>query len=320
MLKSKILKDLEENRGKPISGQTLAEKNNVSRNAVWKAINALKEDGHEIISGRNKGYYLSESSDKVSAEGIRSYLGDRLSDVEIMVYDELDSTNNEAKRKINTYGAQTKLLVAETQTEGRGRIGKSFFSPPGSGIYMSVYYRSPKGVRNPMMVTMAAAVAVVRTIEMFTDIKPGIKWVNDIFIGDKKCCAILTEAVTDLETGLSSDIIVGIGLNVRPVDFPPELSDIVTSLGITDVTRNQLIAELLTNLSELCRNERETFMEEYIAHSNVNGKHIKYEVDGKACLGTVVTVKKSGALEVKRDSGETDMVTTGEILFREKFK
>ncbi len=318
MLKEKILQDLEENRGMPISGQELARKYDVSRNAVWKAVNSLKEEGHDIISGKNRGYYISETCDKVSAQGIRSFLPDEYKGMNIKCFDSIDSTNSEVKRQL-IEGLESPFLVyAETQTGGRGRLGRSFFSPPGAGIYMSLYYKVDGGVKSPMQITMAAAVAVIRAIEKLTKVKPSVKWVNDIFIGDKKTGGILTESVMSLENGMLENVIVGIGINVKKVKLPPELKDIVTSIGDKSLNRNMFIAEIIKNLLILFSEmDVDNFMDEYIEHSNVTGKKVKYESESGSAIGIVQGIERDGSLLVKREDGIKDRVVTGEILFRE---
>ena len=329
MLKDDIIRELEENKGVPLSGQYLADKYSVSRNAVWKTINQLKKSGYDIVSGHNSGYYLAEENDIISEQGISVALPEKDKDLRVKVYDVIDSTNNEAKRLMISEEIDRMLLVANQQTGGRGRLGRSFYSPADSGIYMSLIYRVPGGVRNPMMITMAAAVAVVRAIEKLTDIKPGIKWVNDIFVGDKKVCGILTEAVTDLETGMAERIVVGIGINVRKEDFPAELTNIASSLRVEDVTRNRIIAEVTHNLLELFDAfDAASFMPEYISHNIVVGKRVGYErtvknagIEGSVktgteyekAIGVVKEVCDDGSLLVAGDDGIEDRIFTGEI-------
>ncbi len=348
MLRDDIVKELEENRGVPLSGQYLADKYNVSRNAVWKTVNALKKSGYVIVSGKNSGYYLAEGNDIISEQGIRYFLGSDDNELPIKVYDVIDSTNNEAKRLMISDDVSRMLLVANQQTAGRGRLGRNFYSPADSGIYMSLIYRVPGGVKNPMMITMAAAVAVVRAIEKLTDIRPGIKWVNDIFVGDKKVCGILSEAVTDLETGMAENIVVGIGINMKKSNFPEELRSIASSLYAEDVTRNHMIAEVTNNLIELFGSfDAEIFMPEYISHNIVVGKRVGFEriasgktvqkagsddgadkasSDGRQLMnavpvyekvyGTVKEVCSDGALLVVSDDGTEERIFTGEIKMR----
>lgn len=270
MLKDELLIDFEKNRGVPISGQTLADIHHVSRNAVWKAVNSLKEEGYEILSFRNKGYYIPKESDVLSAEAIRLSFDDTaLKNIEIEVFDSVDSTNTEAKRQlISDQITFPKLILANEQTAGRGRIGKSFYSPKNSGIYMSLVYHLEKPLQRAELVTLAAAVAVVRTLQPYISEKLRLKWVNDIFIGDRKICGILSEAVSDLEMGQIQNIVVGIGINLKTVEFPKELKSIAGSAGLDHMNRNEVIARLTNELCRLYRNVEDTsFMKEYLEHA-----------------------------------------------------
>ncbi|MBR0146146.1 MAG: biotin--[Eubacterium sp.] len=275
MLKNDVLKTLESMRPEPVSGQALADRFGVSRNAVWKVINQLKDEGHKITSVR-AGYYLEEESDILSAPGIRFFLspdaateGEASKDIpEIVVYDSIDSTNNEAKRRLGAGDNQNLLIVADTQTAGRGRMGHSFYSPKHTGIYMTLSVELDQPLYQPERITLAAAVAVVRAVEPFLTEQLRLKWVNDIFLGDKKVCGILSEGITDLETGLIQHAIVGIGLNVRPLDFPVDLEGIAGSLGLLSPTRNEIVGRITTELLCLYRElGSDRYLEEYLARS-----------------------------------------------------
>jgi len=327
MLKDDIIRELEENRGVPVSGQYLADKYNVSRNAVWKTINNLKKAGYQVVSATNSGYFLAEETDVISAQGIKTFLSDENKNIRIEVHEKIDSTNNEAKRLIISETVDKMLIVANEQTGGRGRLGRKFYSPADSGIYMSLIYHVPGGVKNPMLITMAAAVAVSRTIEKLTDVHTGIKWVNDIFVGERKVCGILTEAVSDLETGRLENVVVGIGINVKAENFPEELRNIADTLNVEKVTRNQIIAGVLTELLKLYDSfDSNDFMPEYIEHNIVVGRRVRYERPNPAgdtdsdnkdniVIGTVEEVCKDGSLRVKSDDGIESCIFTGEIIF-----
>lgn len=317
MLKEDILRELESHRNIPVSGQTLADKYCVSRNAVWKAVNALKKDGYEIVSSSNKGYYIPDSCDIISEQGIRKDLKEPYKQLDIRTFSVIDSTNNEAKRILATEDCDRVLIVADAQEKGRGRLGRSFYSPESSGIYMTLIYRTREGVPSPMLITMAAAVAVVRAIESLTNIKPGLKWVNDIFVGDKKAGGILTEAMTDLETGRVETVAVGIGLNIRKQEFPDHLEDVAVSLDITEVNRNRIIAEITGNLLSLYDTMNpDCFMDEYIRHSIVIGKTVRYEKNGEILTAAVKGISKDGSLVIADDNGQEDYLNSGEILLK----
>ncbi len=320
MLKEELLKELESHRNTPISGQMLAERYHVSRNAVWKAINALKNEGYEIVSSSKTGYYIPEKSDVLSGYAIQAYLPEAYRNLEIRTYDSVDSTNNEAKRILATETCGNMLLVAKEQKSGRGRQGRSFYSPGEAGIYMTLIYKLKEDIQSPALITMAAAVGVVRAIESLSDYKMGLKWVNDIYYGSQKAGGILTEAVTDLETGKMEYVVVGIGLNIRKQELPEELKRIVVSLDMSDVNRNRLIAEITRHILDLYQEMNpESYMEDYIGHSIVLGKEIEYEKESQVFTATVTGISLDGRLEIRNEAGEKESLTGGEIHIRNMY-
>ena len=178
-VKIDVLKILEENKNTCLSGELIAQSIGVSRAAVWKAINSLKEEGYEIESLNNKGYRLLETSDILSAPAIKNFLKE---DVSLLVLKEVDSTNTYAK-KLAIEGAENKTaVIAEHQTKGRGRIGRNFYSPEKTGLYMSIILRPEKTAEETLFITIGAALAVCRAMEKISDVKPQIKWVwNTLF-------------------------------------------------------------------------------------------------------------------------------------------
>ena len=267
MLRDDVLRALEENRDTAVSGQALADRFGVSRNAVWKVINQLREDGHEILSDGNKGYRLDYASDVLSEAGIRVFLPKR-EDLKIAVYPTIDSTNNEAKRRLGAGDGGDLLIVADAQTAGRGRMGHTFYSPEGSGIYMTLSIDLANPLYQPERITLAAAVAVVRALHPYLNEELRLKWVNDIFYREKKVCGILSEGVTDLETGLIQHAIVGIGINVRPAEFPEELRDIAGTLGILSPSRNEITGRIVSELLDLYQDlSSDLYLQEYLKFS-----------------------------------------------------
>ncbi len=316
-LKRSLLAELEASRNTDLSGQKLAEKLGVSRNAVWKGINALRKDGHEILSGTNRGYRLSESSDLLSAEGISRHLAAGAKGLRVFVFKETDSTNNEAKRMLADGRRENFLVAAEHQTGGRGRNGRRFYSPSRAGIYMTLAIHPGPGAANPVSITTAAAVAVVRAIEKLTDKKPLIKWVNDIFLDGGKICGILTEAIMDVETGTIQSVIVGIGVNVSAVELPEELNGIAAALEPSGLTRNRLAAEIINQIMALAADlSDKSYLEDYRARSMVLGKRIAYCQNGVFRQATAVGIDENGGLLIRNDDGGTETLTSGEISVR----
>lgn len=315
-LKEIIYNELSEKQGEYVSGQTLANRANVSRNAVWKAVNALKKDGCDILSVTNRGYMLVSGGALLSEAEISAYLGEN---VLVRVFKSIDSTNNEAKRMLSDGFSGKAIIVANEQTAGRGRLGRSFYSPGSTGIYFTVIVTPDSSLADASLITAAAAVAVVRTLKRFTDKNIGIKWVNDIYIGKKKICGILTEAVTDLENGSLSGLAVGIGINLSTEKFPEEISETASSVGIKNADRGLIAAKTAKELFTLTENLLSPeFIEEYKALSIVTGKDITYFKDGKEYAARAVDIDSRGGLVVSLPDGEKTTLRGGEISVRLK--
>ena len=323
-IKSETLHILESNKGRNISGQELADMLQVSRTAVWKAINSLKDEGYEIEAVSNKGYSLSTSSDVLSSEGIRLYLNEEFKNIPITVYKTIESTNSQAKLLAVQNTKHGTSIIAEEQTMGRGRFGRSFFSPSDSGVYMSIILKPKLNIENSVLITTAAAVAVCKAIEKFVNDKPRIKWVNDIFIGDRKVCGILTEAVTNFESGMMDSVILGIGINVKTknIDFPIELQSTAGSIfdNNDNFIRNQLSAEIINNVLEVSENlENKSFMSEYKERSMILGENILYNKNNNWYEGYALDIDDSGGLIVYTAEGQKITLNSGEVSIKKKW-
>lgn len=318
-----VLKELEKNRANYISGQELAEKLNISRTAIWKAINTLKESGFQIESQTKLGYKLLEKDDKLSEEGIRKGLREELKDIDIIVYDEIDSTNTEAKRRL--YSSDVKdftVIVSDMQKGGRGRTGKSFASPKGSGVYFSIILH-PKDFYDFSyfdLTTVKAAVAVVEGIKEATGKVAQIKWVNDLFINGRKICGILSELDADFESRSVKSVIVGIGINVNEPkdDSFKDLKDIAGYIG-TDVIRNEILSSILNAFYENNYEKKDKeIIEFYKTHSLVIGKDLTFELNGKKYTAKGVDINDKGNLIV--DTGEKRItLSSGEVSIKGDF-
>lgn len=306
-LKDNILAELELQRGGAVSGQALAERFGVSRNAVWKAVNALRQEGYEISSTTNRGYSLSPDCDRLSTSAISGLLEDK--SLPVYVFDSIDSTNNECKRRI-AQGEERFLVLSEEQTGGRGRSGKSFFSPKGTGLYMSLVIKADMGLENAVGITSYAAVCVARTIKKLTGRDCGIKWVNDVYLDGKKVCGILTEAVASFESGTVASVVVGIGVNLHASCVPEGLEHIVGFLDCGAV-KNELAAGIANGLLSYCAGDR-SYMADYKRLSVVLGRHVSYVINGQARQGIAVDIDDQGGLAVNTGSG-VDILRGGEI-------
>ena len=310
--KERVLQRLREAGDRAVSGQELAEELGVSRTAVWKIIRGLEAEGYRIEAGSNRGYRLAGDRNLLSAEEIAALLPG----IEVVVLPTVDSTNNEAKRRIVAGLTGPLLVTAEEQTAGRGRQGKSFYSPSGTGVYVTLVVHPNAAVTDAVSVTTRASVAVCRAIRRLTDAKPEIKWVNDLYLGGKKICGMLVEAVSDFETGVTKSLVIGVGVNVTTEDFPAELSG-ASSLHDSRVSRNRLVAsiaeELLRETADL---QDHSYLADYRAWSLVLGKPITYEQNGQKKDAVAVEIDDNGGLVVEDAAGSRVTLQSGEISLR----
>lgn len=316
MLKEKLLAELEQNRDTVLSGQQLADLFSVSRNAVWKAIKALKDEGHEIESVPQKGYRLKPSSDVLSKEGIIQYLNNINEEEipEIHIYQQIDSTNSEAKRLITQSSAKNIIVIAKEQFNGRGRGGHSFYSPADTGLYMSVALKPKLRIKQALLITTAAAVAVMNAIYNLTGKKTQIKWVNDLFYNNKKVCGILTEAITDFESGDVSDIIIGAGININTCEFPEELKEIACSLEEDNITKNEFAAEIYRQITYVCAHLNDAeILKQARENSFVIGKKIEIDDTNTHRYATAYDIDSDGSLICTDDENNKFNLRTGSI-------
>ena len=320
-LKERVLAVLEENKGKSVSGSEIARSVGMTRSAVWKAVKALREEGYSICAVTNRGYCLSEESDFLSEQSIVPNLRTKALGRKIDVFKTVDSTNNFAKSLAQLGAVHGTTVISEVQTQGKGRMGRSFYAPLGMGIYMSVVLRPELSVEHSLLITSCAAVAVAEAIEKVAGIDCKIKWVNDIYAGKKKLCGILTEAAVNVEQGGLEYAIVGIGVNVQNVSFPKGISDIATSIRMeTDepVSRSVLAAEILNCFEERLETIKEkSFIEEYRRRSNLIGQRIEVTHNENSEIMDCIGIDEIGRLLVRTDSGEERALMSGTVRLAE---
>ncbi len=319
--KEKILEILEKNLGGFVSGEFLAAQLKVSRTAVWKAINALRAKGYHIQGITKLGYALAEDTDRFTAAGIGACLPPTLREqLTILSYNTLDSSNNEAKRQLAAGGladGQMLLIATEQQTAGRGRLGRSFYSPPGTGVYMSFVFSASAPLADAVGITGAAAVAVVRAVRRLTGKEAKIKWVNDVFLEGKKICGILTEAVTSLENSRAQQIVVGIGINCATMDFPEEIAAVAGSLGEGSVRRCALCAAVTQELWGFSQHlAQRPWMDEYRDASLVLGREILCIQGEQTFRAVAQAIDDHGGLVVCCADGSSKTLHSGEISIR----
>jgi len=353
--KARLLEILENNRGAFTSGAFLAAQLSVSRNAIWKAIEALREDGFIILASTNNGYRLEGSRDAISDAGIYLHLKDK----EFFVIDvrKTVTSTNTVLRDIAAKGApEGYVLAAEQQTAGKGRLGRSFHSPFGHGVYFSLLLRPVAPASDVALITPAAAVAAARAIEEVTGRHVGIKWVNDLFLGDKKVCGILTEAVFGMESGTVESAVLGIGINVTAPEegYPDEIADIVAALNVGAgdearsgagaraadgagagvdrgmggdvcevaasplVSRCALIAATLENFRGYYNDlSKKEFLDEYRARSILPGREILVLSHDSEKRARALAIDDDCRLVVEYDDGVVEALSSGEVSIRQ---
>jgi BirA family biotin operon repressor/biotin-[acetyl-CoA-carboxylase] ligase len=248
----KVLFILESNKDSYTSGEEMARQCNVSRNAVWKAIKDLREKGYGIDAISNKGYRLTQS-DIISAEGIRASLSEDCKKAEIFVYESLTSTSDEAKELAMKGASHGTVIVAATQTGGRGRKDHSFFSPEG-GLYMSIVLRPEELFSTDSReVTSFVGNAVISAIRELCGIEAYIDGINDLYVDGKKNCGILLESGSEFDSNTLQWIVAGIGINFDSdiSGFPEDVRERASSLfaaGEATITKNELIAKIIENV------------------------------------------------------------------------
>ena len=233
--------------------------------------------------------------------------------IPVTVLETVDSTNTYAKR-LAAEGEQAALIVALEQTAGRGRMGRSFYSPSGSGVYLSILHTFHTPICNAVSVTSAAAVAVMRAIRRICGIQTEIKWVNDLYLNGKKVCGILAESML---IGDACAVVVGIGINLRSATFPADLADIAGTLGADDADAAALVAAITEELTPYLQDPlSRSWLEDYRIHSCVIGKRVVWMKEGGAHSGVASDIDEDGSLIVLADHGEMVTLRTGEITLR----
>lgn len=319
--KDKLLTLLQSRKGEFVSGEEIAEALTLSRTAVWKAANALRTSGYRIEAVRNRGYRLAAGTDILCKSDMEALLGADGDGLTLEVLSCVDSTNSLLREKANAGCPEGYVVLAGQQTGGRGRMGRRFYSPPDTGLYLSLLLRPTHLLPSEAVgITTMAAVAACRAIEEVSHQDAQIKWVNDIYLGGKKVCGILTEASIGLESGSLDYAVVGVGFNVCPPEegFPEEISWIAGAIlpRSQEGARNRLAAAFLKHFLAIYRSGAPGYAEEYRRRSLVIGKPIRVLSPAGQRPAFALDVDSSCRLIVRYDDGTVDALSSSEVSIR----
>lgn len=303
-----------------LSGEEISRSLSISRTAVWKQINKLRNEGYEFEALPRLGYRMTERPEPLDADRLSDALGERVFGQRIEVLRTTVSTQEDARRLAEQGAPEGTVVLAEEQSAGRGRMGKSFFSPYGKGIWMSIVLRPKQPVNLAQQLTLLAGVAIHRAILKTTGIDAGIKWPNDLLIADRKVCGILLESATEDDRVRYCIAGIGISVNLREEDFPDELKPVAVSLkmaGGKPVSRNELILSILHEIESLYKLYNEEGFQPiatlWEASSVTMNRRVNVDSAGRFFSGTAAGLHPSGALLVRRDDGELVPVFSGDI-------
>ena len=312
-MKNKILNILSTADGY-VSGENISDELGISRNAVWKHINKLRQEGYEIESVTKRGYKLISVPDVISAELIKDGLDTEFIGQNVVYYDETDSTNNEAKR--NSDMPDGTLFISEIQTGGKGRLGRAWVSPKGIGIWMSLLLKPHILPQDVAQITLVAGMATARSVGCGAK----IKWPNDVVIGSKKICGILTEMSAEIER--VNYIVPGIGINVNTESFPDELKEKATSLYIESgrkFERYKIVQRFLKEFEILYKKFIKggiaAVTDDYRELCVTIGKEVSVIYPNRTINGRAIDINNNGELIVETDKGIIE-VDSGEVSVR----
>lgn len=339
--KQRVFDLLSQNIGETVSGEKLAESCNVSRAAIWKAVKAIRQDGFLIEATNNSGYTLAKNQTKdiLSKQVLEYTLGQTYPEYGgslIEYFDVLDSTNTYAKKLLAQDSSKyhQTIIVAESQTAGRGRIGRTFESPGGTGVYLSLIITPKGGITQPAVITASAAVAVCRAIKKVYGVQPAIKWINDIYVQNdgalKKAAGILTEGITNFESGQIESAVIGIGVNISPNDkikksSAKDIAGFITQApAIQDApqqapapSRAKLISEIAGQVFKILDQPLQDIITEYKSLMFLIGQTLTvYPLIGDektAYEARAIDVDENAGLVVELKDGEKKTLSSGEV-------
>jgi BirA family biotin operon repressor/biotin-[acetyl-CoA-carboxylase] ligase len=323
-MKQKILEMLMDSVGAYVSGEQMSGKLGISRAAVWKHIKALERQGYEIESISGSGYRLSDIPDILDYNTIGFSLKTQRFGHCIEIYETIDSTNSRAKRLALDGAQEGTIVIADTQSAGRGRMDRKWISPAKKGLWMSIILRPPISPERAPELTVLAALATVRALEDYAELKADIKWPNDIVVNGRKICGILAEIQAEPDCVHSVVMGIGINVNMQRDDFPAQLQDFATSALIEKgkaLSRRGLLLILLENLESvyyeyLKSDGLEPFLGYYKSRSATLCRNVNVIERESSFEGYAIDIDKDGALMVRKSDGSIRKVLSADVSVR----
>jgi BirA family transcriptional regulator, biotin operon repressor / biotin---[acetyl-CoA-carboxylase] ligase len=302
-----------------VSGADFAEQLAISRAAVWARIDDLRKAGYEIEAGPHFGYRLVHSPDALHADDLLARLGEtKVIGHDTRVFEETTSTNDVIEKLARDGVKEGAVVFAESQTKGRGRLGRKWMSPTHKGLWFSVLLRPKLTPQETTQLTVASATALRRAIKNVTGLAADIKWPNDLLIGGKKVVGILTEMSAEVDR--VRHVILGIGVDVNQTDFPPELRAIATSLKAEageEISRAELAVEILRELdfdyARICAGKFAAVADEWEAGCATIGKNVSVQMGTRLIRGCAEALDDDGALLVRTEHGHLERVIGGDV-------
>ena len=324
MSRETILSLLLSHQGDYLSGEAMSQQLGISRAAVWKAIETLRQEGYVITSAPNRGYRLDSAPDRIREGELSGHLNGCTLGSSLLCLDTIDSTNTECKRQAMAGAPHGLVVLSEEQSGGRGRRGRTFQSPRGCGLYLSVLLRPNLSLAEVNDFTTWAAVAVCDGIEAACGVRPQIKWTNDLILGGKKLCGILTELGLESETHSLQYLVTGIGVNVNhtPEDFDEEIRSIATSLSMylgKPVRRSALAVEIIRALDKMYTGfpqNKQEYLERYRADCMTVGKQIQVITPTSRQDAVALAIDDEFRLVVEFPDGTRKALAAGEVSVR----
>ncbi len=320
-LDARILKALREAGDGSVSGAELSQQLGVSRAAVWARIEELRSLGYEIEASPHLGYRFLNAPDLLHADDLLSRLGEtRVIGRDIRVFESTTSTNDVIEKLAHDGVKEGVVVFAESQTRGRGRLGRQWMSPAGKGLWFSVLLRPNLSPQATTQLTVASATALRRALTAQTGLRPDIKWPNDILLNGKKVCGILTELSAEVDRVKYVILGIGVDVNLTTADFPADLRDVATSLKAElgkALSRADLAVEILRQLdadyTKVIDGGFAAIADEWEEHCSTIGRQVTIRAGERQIRGRAESLGEDGALLVRTEHGHLERVVGGDV-------